>query len=397
MFVFGTIVTTWFAGLTEGVLPSPQRVWLTVENTISGEKWPAERRFRLVLCWLDDDYSGESTKKVAQAFSKFDGIDITRSAQIVTARGAGETWRSTMREKTSKILQTWHGDLAIVGLVKVPQRAITLWYIPRVGDDNLTRGDSPYELKEATLPSEFHNEIRLQLIALAFNEVIAAANIEVTGSALSNNLELVADKVENLLTSGIIGSLNLEVVDDQAEILLNSGTLSASWLEDELRFSLGRAFLHQGEHEIGTDKLERAVDIYRRMVEVALPTQGQGNWARAHMLLAVGLIKLGERKRDVKLVHQAINSNKALLEVLSREHQAFDWANTQNNLANALLLLGEWEQDSEQVKAAISAYHAAVEIYTRTAFPRKWAIIQTNLGIALHLLGELENDAQQIK
>lgn len=343
--VLVVVVTAWFTGFAEKILPSPQRVRLAANNAISAGNWPTERRFRLVLCWLDDDYSGESTKKVAQALAGIDGIDVARSAWIVSAQGAGDTWRSAMREQTHRILESWQGDLAIVGLVKVPQQALTLWVIPRVGDDTLIRGDRPYELKLGTLPPAFHDDIQLQLIALAFNAVTAEGDIEAARPVISNTLQAVADQVDNLL---------------------KNRTFSDSWLRDELRFSLGHALLQLGEREIGADRLERAVDVYRELVEGAGPKQAKGNWARAHMHLGIALAALGERTKDAGLVHQAIRSYESALEVRSREHQPLDWARTRTNLANALLRLGMWEQDSKRIEAAIAAYQAVLEIYTRS-------------------------------
>ena len=49
------------------------------------------------------------------------------------------------------MLEESDADLAVVGLVKEPGESLSLWFVPRLGEGTLTRGDEPYELAQATL------------------------------------------------------------------------------------------------------------------------------------------------------------------------------------------------------------------------------------------------------
>ena len=50
-------------------LPPPQQVWLRITNASKARPPLSETRFRLVLCWLENDRSGRDTGTVAEAFT----------------------------------------------------------------------------------------------------------------------------------------------------------------------------------------------------------------------------------------------------------------------------------------------------------------------------------------
>ena len=74
-----------------------KRWWLAVKNWCSHLPFfrpeSVRDKFSVVLCWLEEDnYNGNNTKTVAQAFTKINGIKLFRSARIVSATGAGDDW-----------------------------------------------------------------------------------------------------------------------------------------------------------------------------------------------------------------------------------------------------------------------------------------------------------------
>ena len=140
------LIVAWLLRLLNWIFPPPDRAWLALRNVWSEKSQRPEDGFRMVLCWLKNDRSGNDTGNVALAFSGVDGIDLVRSARIVaTASGAGEDWRKEMRQRARVVIEDWNADLAVVGLVKEPGEVLSLWFVPRSGEGTLGRGDRPYK------------------------------------------------------------------------------------------------------------------------------------------------------------------------------------------------------------------------------------------------------------
>ena len=74
---------------------------LSLENVWRGKPQPAEDRFRVVLCWLENDPDGDNMRNVAQAFTSIEGVTLVRSADIVAASGAADDWREAMQREGS--------------------------------------------------------------------------------------------------------------------------------------------------------------------------------------------------------------------------------------------------------------------------------------------------------
>ena len=83
---------------------------------------PSPDRFRIVLCWLENDYNGENAANAEAAFSGVNGITLVRSRETVSASGAGDEWRETIQEKARAVLEREKADVAIVGKVKSRKR-----------------------------------------------------------------------------------------------------------------------------------------------------------------------------------------------------------------------------------------------------------------------------------
>ena len=195
---FGAILVavfrTWLKLFFGQFLPSPQQVRLAIANAFKTRSPRPEQRFRLVLCWLENDRTGRDTGMVAEAFTGTEGIELVLSARVVSASGAADDWRPAMRKGALAVLEMWNADLAVVGSVKDPGKALSLWFVPREGDGTLTRENKPYESNKATLGPDFHNDFRTELASAALVAVAPLAEPETRGRVLEKGLR---DATEN--------------------------------------------------------------------------------------------------------------------------------------------------------------------------------------------------------
>ena len=219
------------------IFRAPERVMLSLENVWRGKPQSAEDRFRVVLCWLENDPDGDNMRNVAQAFTSIEGVTLVRSAYIVAASGAADDWREAMQREARSVLERWDADLAVVGLVKQPGEALSLWFVPRSGQGTLTRGDEPYELDNAALGQDFREDFRAELTAAALVAVAPLAETETRGRVLGKGLR---DATEKLAT------------------LLDSPTaIKADERRAQLQLSLGNALQTLGERESCPERLGR--------------------------------------------------------------------------------------------------------------------------------------------
>ena len=220
--------------------------------------------------WLGNDRTGRDTGTVAEAFTSIEGIELVCSARVVSALGAADDWRPAIRNGALAGLQTWNADVAVVGSVKDPGKALNLWFVPREGDGTLRRGDLPYELVNVTLQDDFHDDLRAHLTAEALRVAAPLAGTEVRGRVLEKGLNGVTDKIAALLEGG--------VVESERRASLN--------------MALGAALATPGERERGPERLEQAVAAYteafkertRERVPLDWPTT-QNNLGRAIQML----------------------------------------------------------------------------------------------------------------
>lgn len=355
----------WWAGFLNHYLPCPEQVTLAVGNRLRGPAEPAEDRFRVLLCWLESDRDGRSTSNVAQAFTSIQGIELVRSARVVAASGAADHWREAMRKEARAVLEDWDADLAVVGLVKQPGGALNLWFVPtHGGEGTLARGDTPYELNDATLGPDFHDDFGAELAAVALVAVAPLARTEIRGRVLEEGLQ---DATEKLAT-----------------LLENPSAVEPSERRGRLHLSLGSALAALGERESGSDGLERAVASYRAALREYTRERVPLSWAMAQNGLGAALAVLGERESDRVRLEEAIAALRAALGEYTRGHVPLLWAMVQHNLGATLALLGEREGDTALLEESVAAYRAALEERTRARVPLDWAATQNNLG---HVLG----------
>ena len=370
-------ITAWLTGIPSRFfpVPPPARVRLALRNPWRNLEHP-EDTFCIVLCWLENDKTGDDTRHVETAFAGIEGIRLIRSARIVTASGAADEWRPTMQQRASTVLADWNADLVIVGMVKKAAETLNLWFVPRSGDGTLDRGDRPYKLENVTLGADFHEDLRVQLSATAMAAVAPLADTEARGRVLKKGLRHAVEKLSNLL---------------------KGATIRKPEHRAALHATLGNALFALGKRETGTGRLQQAVDAYQAALEVYTVEAAAVDYAMTQTNLGNVLRSLGERKTGTEHLKQAVAAHRAALKVYTLESTPFYWAAAQNNLANALMGLGERETEAEYLEQAAAAYHAALKVFTLESTPLDWAMTQNNLGGVLTRLGERETGTKRLK
>ena len=374
--VIMTLLVVWSKGFFNEVVPSPQRLLLALQNrwtafrkNLWGDPPGAGNNFRIVLCWLKNDINGEDTRSVEVAFSGVRGIALRRSARIVTAAGAGDEWQPAMERSALAVLKAWNADVALVGTVRKPGEALSLWFVPRLGEGTLERADQPYKLDDVTLGTDFHDDLHAQLTTFALAAVAPLAQTETRGQVLEEGLLVATEKLATLL---------------------EGSTIHRPERRASLQRALGTALFSLGEREAGTARLEEAVEAYRAALEESARERDPLQWASSQNNLGNALSVLGEREAGTARLEEAVEAYRAALEERTRERGPLQWASSQNNLGNALRALGEWEAGTARLEEAVEAFRAALEESTRSRVPLQWARTQNNLGTALRVLGERE-------
>ena len=420
--VVTVLVVTWLTGVLNRFVPPPERAWLALKNLWRNLQHP-EDSFRVVLCWLENDTSGNDARSVNDAFTNVEGIKLIRSARMVTASGAADEWRPAMQQRAFAVLADWNADVAIVGTVKKSGEVLSLWFVPRLGDGTLDRGDKPYKLENVTLGADFHEDLRAQLSATAMAAVAPLADTEARGRVLDKGLQDAAEKLSNLLKGATIGrsehGASLHVTLGNVLLVLGEREAGTERLEQSAdayraalgeytrervplswgmtQNNLGNVLMHLGERQAGTEHLEQAVDAYRAALKERTRERVPLSWATTQNNLGNVLMYLGERETGTERFEQAVDAYEVALKERTRERVPLGWAMTQNNLGNVLMRLGERETGTECLEQAVGAYEAALQVHTRERAPLSWATTQNNLGSVLGILGERETGTERFE
>ena len=366
------LVVVWFSEALVQQVPSPQRLVLRIQNSLSAIPSRADDGFRIVLCWLENDWSGENTRYVEDAFSGVEGITLVVSDEDIAASGAADEWRPAMQRDSLAELERWNADVAIVGTVKQSGKALALWFVPRQGAGTLRRADQHYTLHMATLGADFHEDLRTQLAVTAWHAVAPLAGAETRGRLFEKGLQAAAQKLSRLL-----GTPTIRRPEHRAALYV----------------ALGNAFSSLAEREPGTDRLEQAAEAFRTALPLYSRQHAPLQWAEVQHSLALTLSGLAQRETGTERLEQALAAHHAALEIFTREHTPFHWAAAQGNLGTVLRRLGAHETGTSRLEQAIVAHRAALKIFTRERTPDDWAFEQDHLGNALSILGERKNSA----
>ena len=357
-------------------LPPPQQVRLRITNAFQARPPLSETRFRLVLCWLENDHSGRDTGTVAEAFTGIEGIELVREGSVVSApAGAADDWRPAIQKSAHAVLKEWNADVAVVGSVKDPGKALSLWFVPREGDGTLRRGDLPYELVNVTLQEDFHDDLRAQLTAEALRAAAPLAETEMRGRVLEKGLNSVTEKIAALLKGGAVESAR----------------------QASLHMALGTALVTLGERESGTARLEQAVAAFTEALKERTRARVPLGWAATQNNLGAALVIWGERESGTARLEQAVAAFTEALKERTRARVPLGWADTQNNLGAALVTLGKRDDGTARLEQAVAAFTEALKERTRARVPLDWAVTQSNLGAALAALGAREGGTARLE
>ena len=359
--IVAVVLVAWLMSFLE-VVPPPQQVWLRITNAFKARPPLSETRFRLVLCLLENDRSGRDTNTVAEAFTGIEGIELVREYSVVSApAGAADDWRPAIRESAHAVLKEWNADVAVVGSVNDPGKALSLWFVPREGDGTLGRGYLPYELVHVTLQDDFHDDLRAILTAEALRVAAPIARTEMRGRVLEKGLNNVTEKITALLEGDAVESAR----------------------RASLHMVLGNALAALGEREGGTARLEQAVAAYTEALKERTRARVPLEWAMTQNNLGVALMTLGERESGTARLEQAVAAYTEALKERTRARVPLDWAATQNNLGAALMTLGARESGTARLEQAVAVYTEALKERTRARVPVRleFPIFSLNPGL----------------
>ena len=362
-------LSAWFRNFLAILVPSPQRTILALKNIVFC-RTPARDRVRFVLAWLDNDYNGSNTKAVSATFTEIEGIELCRSARIVSASGAADEWRADMRRKAGDLLRAWHANIAVVGRVDQDGNALSLWFISSADNDTLADPSSnPYQLRFSRLPDEFVDDLRVQIRAL----ILALAIPKATNSSVQQlemrQLETAVPKLENLFRT-------LSAPEDRiylCGVYLLAQSCLGEWLGDAERLR---------------SAIEKAKGI----------TKGEdtGDDASALPMTRVNLAKtlylLGAREGEAEYLSESVGLLEEALDSVDHAIHPSLAAGIEGHLANSLRALAYLEESPERLHRAAAHLESALDIGRRQAEGPLVAISQNNLGL-VYL--DLANAAKQ--
>ena len=372
--VIGFVVTTWLAGLLNQFVPSPERTVLAATNAVKRTDSVWGDGFRVVLCWLEEDFHGNNTKIVERAFTTVFGIDIERSAIVVKGTGAGLDWQVDMRRQAREILEAWQADLVIVGLAK--EAALGLWFVPREGDDTLDKPETHYLLEHSTLKPDFHDSLHSQISVLSLAAALSvASNDQQRNEVLIMELEKHANKIQ---------------------LMINSGSSNKDRNLADLHRALGVTLRELGQREGNAERLKAAVEALDASLTAYSAQQNKNAWRNTNNDLGVTLIKLGEYEGDTKSLYQAVDAFEASIRELSKEDRR-KMAMFQHNLGYARARIGERRCDENALNDAIAAFEKSLKERIPEEDPLEWAATKSNLGTALMTLGQQSREPKRVE
>ena len=268
-------------------------------------------------------------------------------------------WQPGMRQGAHAELDDWQGDLALVGEINESHEALSLWFMPRLGEDTLDRGDPPYRLKNVALGADFHEDLRTQITAIALAAVAPLADTEVRGQVLDNRAALSERTRERT---------------------------PLDWAATQ--GNLGNALQVLSEQQGSTAHLEEALVAYRAALDELPRKRIPLTWARTQNGLGAALSALGVQLDSMAHLEEAVVAYRAALSDRTRERSPFDWAATQKNLGDVLTDLGERQRNTARLQEAAEAYRAALQIFTAQRLPHYHSIVRCTLSTVLSKLQE---------
>ncbi|MCY3859232.1 MAG: tetratricopeptide repeat protein [Gammaproteobacteria bacterium] len=388
------VLIAWLAGVFDAAMPTPARVWLLIkEESIVRQQRPVDK-FRVVLCWLEDDRSGSDTKFFWNIVKKFDGFEPLRCGRVIKSSGTGAEWREGMRNEAQRTLTQFDADLIIFGRVELGGgEQWSLWFLRRSGEITFDYPDSdnPYLVRGTRLHEDFTSEIQEQLEAIALSLAVPLVDNEVRNTVVREGLKRTIEQLSHLLSD--------ETIQDPER-------------RGRLLEALGIAQMSLGARESGTHRLEEAVISLRASLEDLNRTKSPRPWAATQNNLGLAYLRLGERTSDTTILRKAVTALRIALEAADR-NEPHTWGGLHLNLGIALARLAERENNKEALAEALETIRLSFNVFTREDSTRRWVeakyseavtltILTKVTGMpgpakeALHILQSLENTADRL-
>lgn len=414
-------LTGWIRNLFSILVPSPQRTILALKNlALNGSVEPD--RVRFVLGWLENDYDGKNTAAVSTTFADIEGIELCRSARMVSASGAADAWRTDMRQKGKKLLKAWHADIAVVGRVDKDGDALSLWFISSVGNDTIGQtSNSPYTLRFNRLGEDFLADMNNQICALVLSLAIPKTVNGKQRQLGLQQLKAVVPKLENLFRT-------VSVAEDRISLCMVYSMAQSSlgeWLGETERlrsaidrsrkvleatdqgdvadallaihFNLGRTLYILGEREGKSEHLAESFGVLKGALDKFDCLERLSIVAGIKGLMGNVLRVSGNLEGDTQHLHRAVDLLESALKVHQQEGDAPFIAISQNNLGLVYLDLGVAEKREDAIRSAMSLFDSASRLAKREEMTTLWAMTQNNLGQVHAALGELGSDSNLIE
>ena len=411
--VFVVFLAAWLRSFLHVLFPSPERAILALKNQTFSNA-PSLHNVRVVLGWLDNDYKGNNTTAVSATFASIEGIELCRSARVVSASGAADEWRATMRRKAKDLLRAWHADLAVVGRVDRDGEALSLWFVSSREDDTFANTSGYiYTLRYNHLPDEFVAELHHQICALTLTLVIPKARNDQARRLGLRELAEEVTKLENLfrtlpkpedraslymvyvLAQSSLGEWlgeteRLRLAIDRAKEIIEDADLAET--ADTLfvtRVNLARTMYILGEREGDPKLLEEAVTLFDDTLNEVRHPERASLTAGIKGMAANALRALANRQRNEEHLFRAAEFLESALEVHQQEEDMSLVAITQNNLGLVYLDLAKAARSKDVVEQALSLFDSASTLANEAAMPTLSAMSQNNAGQAHEQLAEM--------
>ena len=364
----------WLRNFLSILVPGPRRTLLALKNILFPRQ-SARDRVRFVLGWLDNDYAGSNTAAVSVAFADIEGIELCRSARILSASGAADEWRAAMRRKAKGLLGAWDADIAVVGRVDKDSEALSLWFIRSGDDDTLADTSSnPYFLRFNRLPKDFVDDLNVHVCALALTLAIPKTTDGSRRQRGLHQLKTAVPKLENLFRT-------LSAPEDRVSlctVYVPAQSSLGEWLgePERLRSAIERAEAITKDADIGGD--------------------GDG-LLTVQVNLARTLHILGEREGNREYIAEAISRLEVALDGIDHSEQASVAAGIEGLAANALRVLGHLEGNPDHLRRAASLLESALDVHRRQEETAFVAISENNLGLVYLDVGQAAKQRQPLE
>ena len=161
--IVGVAFAAWLTVFFKQFLPSPQRARLAIANVRKDQITTFRTAISLGVVLVRERWHrtrhghGREGLSLALRVSNWFAPPVSYRHPVLA-----DDWRPAMREGAIAVLERWNADLAVVGAVEDPGRALSLWFVPGEGDGTLSRWDQPYGLVNVRLQDDFHESISVR-------------------------------------------------------------------------------------------------------------------------------------------------------------------------------------------------------------------------------------------